>query len=195
MAWARRLTILFAVLAVAMLSVFAVERLWLVPFHVPTTSMTPALKPGDTVVVDRTVDLKHLQRGDIVVFAASTSDSMLAAAGQSRKRSDEMTAFPKPGSPHSRLLVKRIVGLPGETIEAHHGALAVNDTHRIEASWLTGTDLDIPQVYLRSDEYLVIGDDHASSFDSRQFGPIPRRAIVGVVRWRIWPWSRPWSIH
>lgn len=81
--------------------------------------------------------------------------------------------------------VKRVVGLPGERIRVEEGraevdgrALAEPYAHGIGASgdWSLGER-----------EYLLLGDDRGESTDGRTFGPVPREAIVGVVRFRYWP--------
>ncbi len=121
-------------------------------------SMTPTFADGERVIVSRlTPRLFDLGRGDVVVFLR-----------------------PRP----ARHLVKRVVAVPGDTVEMRDDRVFVN-----------GKDVGPSHVGLGREGrkklgagfYWVLGDDRANSRDSRQFGPIPRHWIVGKVVGVIWP--------
>lgn len=104
-----------------------------------------------------------------------------------------------PGRRHPRLrflpqsFVKRVIGLPGETVEVIEGVLHV-DGRPVEEPFLdpqrTRFFRNRPPVTLGKDEYFVMGDNRDNSNDSRRVGPLKRRAIVGRVVCRLWPAGR-----
>lgn len=174
---ARRIVVFLAIIASCSFAVFVVEYTLLTPFQVPSSSMRPALEPGQRVLVNRRVTFRQIERGDIVVFAISNDSS-------ERPR--------RPGSRGSHLLVKRVVALPGERVQAKHGVVAINEKTRIPEPYLFGEDggIDIAPVRMKRRELYVLGDNRLASKDSRSFGPVPGYSVFGVVQWRIWPLSR-----
>lgn len=82
-------------------------------------------------------------------------------------------------------VVKRVVGLPGERITIAGGRVEVNG-HPLREPYASGTgaagDWD-----LGPDEHFILGDNRDRSTDSRDFGPVPSRAVAGVARFRYWP--------
>lgn len=152
-------------------------------FFIPSGSMTPTLRVGDHIVVDKlSYDLHGVERGDIVVFT---------------RPSNEHCA----GTPVSDL-VKRVIGLPGETISlTGRGYVEINGK-RLNETWLPtsvqgstypgppGTTFNLAHPYkIPAKDYFVMGDNRADSCDSRFWGPISGSAIVGKVDLRVWPLS------
>ncbi len=139
-------------------------------FYIPSGSMEPTLNIGDRILVDKlSYHLHAVHRGDIIVFARPPGETL---------------------EPGVNDLVKRVIGLPGETISAQKGQIYINGKPLAEP-WLpkgvvTGnfSPVHIPQGY-----YFVMGDNRAFSSDSRVFGPISGSLIVGRVVMRIWPLS------
>ncbi len=134
--------------------------------------MLPTLQIGDRIIVDKLSYRFHdPHRGDIVVFARPPLEDQAYAD-----------------------LVKRVIGLPGETISSKNGAIYING-NRLAEPWLppgsqsyTGPlsggdshpEFDLPgPVKIPPGEYYVMGDNRKDSEDSRFFGPIPRSLIVG----------------
>jgi len=110
------------------------------------------------------------------------------------KRGD-IIVFRYPRNP-SEFFIKRVVGLPGETVEILDGVVTLyNNEHpngiRLEESYLSGayTPGRIKYV-LGSDEYIVLGDNRDASLDSRAFGPVKRDELVGRVWIRGLPLNR-----
>jgi signal peptidase I len=149
-------------------------------FSIPSLSMYPTLKVGDRIIVNKlSYHLHGVQRGDIVVFASPPLEDQEYAD-----------------------LVKRVIGLPGETISAKDGHVYINGK-RLNEPWLppgaasyTGAlpgdahpQFDLPgPVKIPPGEYFVMGDNRTDSEDSRFFGPIPRSLFVGraeVVAWAV----------
>jgi len=147
-------------------------------YHIPSTSMVPTLERGDRVVVNRlSYQFGEVERGQVVVFA-------------------------KPqGTDGENDLIKRVVGLPGETIRFVDDQVYI-DGLRLEEPYLQQPDstrprLTIPgcaQVTPSSDTCLVpaghifmMGDNRLGSSDSRVFGPIEIDTVVGRAFMRVWP--------
>lgn len=141
------------------------------PRRVQQTSMYPTLHDGDIIFLYK---LDHtIRRGDIVVFNSPTSDEKL---------------------------IKRIIGLPGETIGFENGNILVNNTRFIESGDKAETDYGQPVgtvppealsgTRLGEDEYFVMGDNRDVSYDSRSFGPIKRYSILGKAEAVLWPVDR-----
>lgn len=120
-------------------------------------SMLPTYHSGDRTLVDRR-DWKSYQRGDVVILRY-------------------------PGDPEHRQYIKRVVAIPGDTYEIRSGRLYVNGAP-VEEPYLSPGTVTLPAVPSRSladDEYFTLGDNRPVSNDSRFFGPVHRRYIVGRV--------------
>ena len=123
-------------------------------------SMSPVLKNGDVVLVDRLVyNAVKPKRGDIIVF--------------------------KPGGiENAHYLIKRVVALPGETIQIKNGSIYIDGeicTEGIYVSKISSAGLAAEPIELGANEYFVIGDNHEGSDDSRtaDVGKVRRRDIFG----------------
>jgi signal peptidase I len=164
------------VLGTVVLRTFVVQS-----FYIPSGSMLPTLQIGDRIIVDKLSYRFHgPSRGDVVVFARPPLEDQAYTD-----------------------LVKRVVGLPGETISSQGGAVYI-DGKRLREPWLpagpqsyTGAldgdahpIFDLPgPVKIPPDEYFVMGDNRKNSEDSRFFGPIPKSLIVGRAVAVVWPFS------
>lgn len=138
-------------------------------------SMEPTLKIEDRVLVDHRNSLSGTwQRGDIVFFKPppSWTDGDTEDTGE--------------------LLVKRIVGLPGETVASNGGQIWVNQVPLNEPYISPKVDRDTPpmNVVLRDNEYFVAGDNRDNSEDSRVSGPVPDEYIHGRAVRILWPAGR-----
>ena len=170
--------VLFAVVIAFVLRTFVVAT-----FSIPSGSMEPTLQINDRILVDKlSYDLHGIGRSDVVVFATPP---------------DEHCAGPPVAN-----LVKRVIGLPGETISLSGGQVFI-DGKLLAEPWLpTQTQHDtIPGPSLKpyslqqpykipAGDVFVMGDNRTFSCDSRYWGPIRESSIVGKVDVRIWPLSR-----
>lgn len=154
----------------ALLIALVIKAFLFQAFYIPSESMLPTLQRDDRVFVNKlSYRLHDVHRGDIVVFDAPEGHE-----------TDGIEDF-----------VKRVIGLPGETIEGRDGRIYI-DGRRLEEPYLPeGTRSQVfgPEK-VPPDSFFVLGDNRPASSDSTVFGPIPGDSIVGRVFVRIWPLSR-----
>ena len=123
--------------------------------------MYPTLKDKDIMILDETAYyFKDIKRFDIVVVKA-------------------------PGE----LIIKRVIGLPGEKIMYEDGKLYINGKYVKENYEHEGTD-DFAEVKIGKNEYFVMGDNRDNSLDSRYFGPFNKKKIRGKTNLTIFPFKR-----
>ena len=153
-------------------------------YRVPTIAMTPTINQGEDVLICRFAYwFREPHRGDLIAFETRGIKSI--PEGQAAK---------------DVLLVKRLIGLPDDTVEIGGGSISVNKmkiefgaaTHPIEYRNIhNGILLRAVESYqVPPGEYFVLGDNSANSYDSRYWGTIRRSAISGKVTKIYWPWNR-----
>ena len=156
-------------IVVALVIALLIKTFLFQTFWIPSASMEPTLKINDRVLVNKlSYKLHAVHRGDIIVFKTP------------------------PGSdPRYKDLVKRVIGLPGETVSGSGGHVFINGKQLPEPYLPKGTfTSDFAPVKIAPDHYWMMGDNRGDSSDSRAFGTIARKTIVGRVFVRIWPLSR-----
>ncbi|MBW7943770.1 signal peptidase I [Patescibacteria group bacterium] len=157
------------------LSIFLIIYLFVAsPHQVNGQSMVPNFQSGEFVLSDKvSYKFGNPKRGDIVVFHAPEAANCPKGTGCD--------------------FIKRVLGLPGETIEVHDDSIWVNgqklDEPYIptEFETLPGPATKGTAVYLGPDEYFVVGDNRPYSSDSRSWGAITKNDIVGKAIFRYWP--------
>ena len=157
-------------------------------FSIPSPSMEPQLHVGDRVVVSKLAYRAHdPRRGDIVVFNSpephpASDDSMPVSIFNDVLEGVGLR------QPDDDVLIKRVIGLPGEVIEARDGHVYINGRQLIEPylpeTVVTETFLPRP---LGQDELWVMGDNRGNSRDSHVFGPIKTSTVVGRAINKVWP--------
>ncbi|MCL4413231.1 MAG: signal peptidase I [Actinobacteria bacterium] len=161
-----------AVILIALVVAVVVRTFVLQTFYIPSGSMEPTLDIGDRILVDKlSYDFHPVHQGDIIVFRRPPGADV--------------------GPPTIKDLVKRVIGLPGQTISSHGGQVYINGK-LLPEPWLPPNTVTtgIRTQKIPPGEYFVMGDNRTDSLDSRYFGPIPGSLIVGRVVARIWPLSR-----
>jgi signal peptidase I len=150
----------------AMLVALIVKTFLVQAFYIPSGSMLPTLQENDRVLVNKlSYDLHDVRRGDIVVFRS-----------------------PNEGEGGVRDLIKRVIALPGETVESRDGRILI-DGKLLEEPYL-GPDVvtgPLEAQKVPPNGYWVMGDNRPNSRDSRFFGPIDESLIVGRAFVRVWP--------
>ena len=157
-------------------------------FKVEGSSMVPTLDGGQYLVVDQAsffkFDKERLSRA-VPFWKASESEPQFAFDPPMR---GEVIVFNYPLDPRKDF-VKRVVGLPGETVEVRGGIVLV-DGEALPEPYLQRKDSsDAPPLTLGEKEYYVIGDNRRNSNDSRSWGAVPEDNIVGRVWLVYWPWD------
>jgi signal peptidase I len=136
-------------------------------FRVQGTSMLPLLADSERIIVNKFVyRFRGIDRGDVVVFW-----------------------YPKDPSVS---FIKRVIGMPDDTVELRNGVLYVNGQRLNEGYVLPGfrDDESGPPVTVKKGYYYVLGDHRNSSNDSRSWGEVPEKYIYGRAEARFWPLSK-----
>jgi signal peptidase I len=150
----------------ALLVAFVVKTFLFQAFFIPSVSMDPTLKVGDRVLVNKlSYDFHDVRRGDIVVFKAPPGENSATVKD----------------------LIKRVIGLPGETVESRDGQIVV-DGQALKEPYLHGVTTGAMETKkIPPGHVWVMGDNRPNSKDSRFFGAIDEHLIVGRAFVRVWP--------
>ncbi len=155
------------------LAIIVPVRYFLVqPFYVKGASMEPNFFDHEYLIINEiSYRFNEPERGDIVVFK-----------------------YPRDPSQY---FIKRVIGLPNETLEIKDGKIIIFNSNNREGFRLEENYLDENvktfgdrTISLGLDEYFIMGDNRLASFDSRSFGPIKKESIVGKVWFRGWPFNK-----
>lgn len=158
--WLKQTCLLVWVAALSLLGYYLISHYVVTMVEVQGRSMAPTLQNGDRFFLNRLAYyFRPPTRGEMVVVR-------------------------DPG--HEDFAVKRIVGLPGETVTIRDGAVFVNGRQLAESYLVRGTKTVIngvnkEKVHLAKDSYFLLGDNRDKSEDSRHYGPIQRNSIIGVI--------------
>ncbi|MBV8386693.1 MAG: signal peptidase I [Acidimicrobiia bacterium] len=178
-------------IGLAILIAFLVKTFVAQAFYIPSGSMIPQLNIGDRVVVSKiSYDLHDPHRGDIIVFDAPPG---APGAQASKSRSVIRNIFESIGvlQPSTEEYIKRVIGLPGETVQGKDGRVFINGRELVEPYLpATTTTSDFGPVAVPKGGLWVMGDNRTNSSDSRVFGTIRRRTVVGRAIVRVWPFGR-----
>lgn len=138
--------------------------------YIPSGSMEPTLQINDRLIIDKiSYNFRQPQRGDIVVFSPT----------EALKQQNFKDAF-----------IKRVIGLPGETVEVKGGRVYVNGQVLREQYIEEEPEYSYGPVTVPEDNYLVLGDNRNNSYDSHYWGFVPRKNIIGRAIVRFWPINR-----
>ncbi len=182
-AWKRNAIEWIVVIAGAVAVALIIQATSFQAFYIPSKSMESTLHVGDRVLVNKwSYRLHPIHRGDIVVFTKPKGEL-----------ADNIND-----------LIKRVIGLPGDTITIANNHVYI-DNHQLVEPYLTADEITqvhpgpyacTPQAPCKipPKEIWVMGDNRVFSEDSRYFGPIPESSVVGRAFFRIWPLNRIGSL-
>lgn len=173
-------TILLALL------VFLAVRASVQHYRVEGQSMDPTLVDGEFLLVNSLIysEVDIGKVGDWVPFwDPGEPDVRHVFHGPER---GDIVVFHHPQS-GTRDLVKRVIAVPGDTVEIHDNAVFVNGRQLVEPYVETPRQDDMPATLIPEDHYFVMGDNRGNSLDSRNFGPIHEDLIVGKALASWWP--------
>lgn len=171
---------------VALVVAIVIKTFFFQAFYIPSGSMIPTLQINDRVLVNKlSYRFGAIERTDILVFdspeAIEVERSLVARVFRSI---GEATGLTSPDT----VLIKRVIGLPGETVEVRDNQVYVNGSPIAEPYLPDGVSMrDEPEITVPADHVFMMGDNRNASNDSRRFGPIPREDIVGRAFVTVWP--------
>ena len=153
-------------------------------FWIPSASMEETLEVGDRVIVNKiSYRFGEPGRGDVVVFEPETFEEESIVTKISRNLLESVGLR----TPESDL-IKRVIGLPGETVEIRDNTVLINGNPLREPYLATDLAMrDEGPWEVPAGHYFVMGDNRNSSNDSRRFGPIDGSRIVGRAFSVVWP--------
>ena len=157
------------VAVIALVAVFLIRSYLVQPFLVSGNSMVPTFMNGDYLLVDElSYHFREPYRGEVTVF---------------RYPQNESTFF-----------IKRVIGLPGERVKIENNTITIYNTKYpngkvLEEAYLPKDLITSGSINteLKADQYFVLGDNRLFSYDSRSWGVLPAKDIVGLARLRLWP--------
>ncbi|GAB4543211.1 MAG: signal peptidase I [Pleurocapsa sp.] len=141
---------------------------------IPSSSMEPTLEIDDRLIIEKVSYRFHEpKRGDVVVF--SPTDKL--------REQNYKDAF-----------IKRVIGLPGDTVEVKNGKVYVNGEALTEKYIKDAPNYPYGPVTVPENQYLVLGDNRNNSYDSHYWGFVPRKNLIGRATLRFWPLNRLGSL-
>lgn len=163
------------------------------PFFVQGASMDPNFKNGQYLIIS---ELGYKET-DVNLLGVSL---FTVHPTKEFKRQEIAVFHPPIAVEGEKFFIKRIIGLPGETVEIKNNKVTIYNAEHPEgmildeSMYLSTKVITNPQgnaasysVHLADDEYFVMGDNRPASHDSRAFGPIPKNKVTGKVLLRAWP--------
>ncbi|MEO6859527.1 MAG: signal peptidase I [Solirubrobacteraceae bacterium] len=185
---------LVVTVAVAVGLALLIQAFVVKPYRIPSPSMVPTLDIGQRVLTNRLDTSPSL--GDVVVFhpphGADPDTPVCGASGQGDghpQACDGPTA-----AESSQTFIKRVVGLPGDRIQILRGHVIRNGKPEKDGYIVPcapGGSCNFPQtITIPPGNYFMMGDNRGESDDSRFWGPVPKKWIIGVAFFTYWPPSR-----
>jgi signal peptidase I len=185
---------LVVTIAIAVALALLIQAFIVKPYRIPSESMVPTLEVGQRILANRLIN--HPSVGDVVVFhPPSGADPDTPVCGSPNQGAGHPQACDTPSSTESsQTFIKRVVGGPGDRIRIVNGDVYRNGVEE-KASYIEpcGTDssCNFPQtIVIPAGEYFMMGDNRGESDDSRFWGPVPDKWVIGIAFFTYWPPDR-----
>ena len=160
------------------------------PYRIPSESMSPTVELNERILVERVgIRTGDPDRGDIVVFNPPEDGSTFATCGQEHGPDQ---ACAKPAKERGDVtFIKRIVAGPGDRLSIRGGRVVIDgepqDEDYARLSDTCPTCNLRKEITIPPDHWFMMGDNRGESADSREWGPVPKKWIIGRVFLRYWP--------
>lgn len=186
LAWEIAETLLLALL------IFLAVRTVVLNFRVDGLSMEPALDTGQMILVNRQIYL-HFDANDVlnlVPFVERDGENVVYPFHPPLR--GDIIVFNAPTAGSDKPFIKRVIGLPGETVSVRDGQVLING-RTLDEDYLGSTATSWPgrpdgyELVVPEDHYFVLGDNRNNSTDSRSFGPVPMDSVIGKAWISYWP--------
>ena len=165
------------ILALSIVLAFGIRHFVAEARYIPSESMLPTLEINDRLIVEKvSYHFREPQRGDVVVF--SPTDAIQQA-----------------NPDFHDALIKRIIGLPGDTVEVRDGQVYIDGQILVENYIDEAPNYPWGPEVIPEDSYLVLGDNRNNSYDSHFWGFVPQKNLIGRAAVRVWPLDRLGSLN
>ncbi|GAC1324710.1 MAG: signal peptidase I [Thermoleophilaceae bacterium] len=185
---------LVVIVAVALLLALGIQAVLVKPFRIPSESMVPTLAIGQRVLVDRVSGhWSDPKRGDVVVFKPPKGADQNSCGVQ--QPSGEACPTPTPAR-SSANFIKRVVAIGGDRIKIINNRVWLNGRLQSEPFINPHTPCGDPlcnlprEITVPTGSFFMMGDNRGQSADSREWGPVPRRWLIGRAFFTYWPLGR-----
>ena len=179
---------LVIIVAVALGLALGIQAFLVKPFRIPSESMVPTLEVGQRVLVDRvSYRFSDPDRGDVIVFKPPAGQPSVCGV---ERASDQ--PCPK-GTPErsDTNFIKRVVAVGGDHVKIIGGSVYLNGKKQKESFADLSEDCDLcnlpDEITIPKGYYFMMGDNRGASADSREWGPIPKKWVIGQAFATYWP--------
>lgn len=185
---------LVATVAVAVGLAILIQAFVVKPYRIPSPSMVPTLIPGQRVLTNRLIN--HPSIGDVVVFHPPRgADFNSPVCGNGAEGTGHQQACDQPTAQAStQTFIKRVVAGPGDRISIVNGHVIRNGKQESDGyirQCGTDSSCNFPQtITIPPGDYFMMGDNRGLSDDSRFWGPVPDKWVIGVAFFTYWPPDR-----
>ena len=187
---------LVVIVAAALLLALLIQAFIVKPYRIPSASMFPTLHVNQRVLVNRIgMHFDSPSVGQIIVFHPPKNfDQGCADPTQGPDEPAGQACDVSSGKPSSQTFIKRLVGLPGDTLRIVNGHVIRNgvrerDPYAVPCQGSSACNLSAT-IKVPAGEYYMMGDNRPDSEDSRYWGPVPRKWIIGRAFLTYWPPGR-----
>ena len=183
------LTVAIAIALALLIQAFVVK-----PYRIPSQSMLPTLVVGQRILANRLIN--HPSVGDVVVFhPPSGADPATPTCGSPDQGAGHGQACDRPSSTESnQTFIKRVVGGPGDTIYISDGHVYRNGVREADPyiePCGSDSSCSFPKpIVIPPGDYFMMGDNRGASDDSRFWGPVPDKWVIGIAFFTYWPPDR-----